>query len=111
MTTASFESHGALVEAVLAINRDEDARAFYENYVVWLTEHLSQDSAHMPDKVACDNIGWCFGEGMAREQIAMWRRTTPAAHPVLPITEDHHPTPEECLEAGLRMGRKHASRP
>jgi len=112
---------GDLMGAVLAINSDDDAKAFYESYVAWLTAHLDPASVHTPrsrlegtpagiyllssQQIACDNIGWCFGEGMSRERIAMWRRTTPAAHPVLPITENHQPTAQECLDAGLRAGR------
>jgi hypothetical protein len=95
-----------LIEAVLAIDCDEDARAFYRGYLAWLAAHLPEDAENIPNKIACDNIGWCFGEGMSRERIAMWRRTTPAAHPTLPITEDYRPTAEECFETGLRLGRK-----
>jgi len=97
---------GTLIKAILAIDCDADAQAFFQGYTAWLGEHQSKDADSVPAQVACANIGWCFGEGMSRERIAMWRRTTPAAHPVLPITEDYQPTAEECLDAGLRAGRK-----
>jgi hypothetical protein len=97
---------GHLLDAIMSIDNEADARDFYESYVKWIEEH--DESVFMPGQVAAQNIGWCFGEGMAPERIAMWRRATPAAHPVLPITEDNTPSAEECFEAGKRLGRSGA---
>lgn len=56
------------------------------------------------------NIGFCFGEGMSSNHIAMWRRTTPAAHPWLPFTEDSRPSVEECLTAGYRLAQEFSAK-
>jgi hypothetical protein len=99
---------GHLIDAIMSIDNEVEAREFYESYVKWIQEHEEprRTSVFLPGQVAAQNIGWCFGEGMAPERIAMWRRATPAAHPVLPITEDSTPSAEECFEAGMRLGQR-----
>lgn len=88
---------GALVSAVMAIEEDEDARRFFEGYFLWQTEH-GRDGDD-PGEVVRSNIGWCFGEGMARAQVEMWQRVCGAAHPIFGSAI---PTAEEAVEAGKR---------
>jgi len=100
---------GHLIGAIISIDNEADAREFYESYVEWIRAHEKETtSTFLPAQVAAQNIGWCFGEGMAPERIAMWRRATPAYHPVLPLTEDDVPSAEDCFEAGKRLGQHHA---
>lgn len=80
-----FENHtmGDFVRAVLAIQDAGEARAFYDSYIVWLDAR--PDRLTTVEGVARSNIGWCYGEGMTPEHIAMWKQATGAAHPVLPL--------------------------
>lgn len=107
-----FHQHtiGDFTRAVMAIASDQDARLFYDGYLRYLdllpAEKRSQ--RYTPEEVAKGNIGWCFGEGMAPERIAMWVKACGAAHPVFG-TFDPPPTPEEAFAAGLRAGQAGAS--
>lgn len=90
----AFRTIGEFIAAVLAIDTADAARQFFETHV----------AAGMAPEVLRKNIGWCFGEGMARERIAMWRAAVDAEHPTLPHIEDK--TPEEIFQAGFDLGRE-----
>jgi hypothetical protein len=101
---------GDLIGAVMQIDNDADAQRFHEGYLEFLRWNWEQPNADVsqtntPEQVALSNIGWCYGEGMSDERIAMWVRTTQAAHPVFG-TMAPRPTPEEALEAGRRLGAR-----
>lgn len=92
---------GDLIRAILVIDNPTDAKAFYVSYVEELNKR--DDLKDPAEAIARANIGWCFGEGMARERIAMWVETTSSAHPVFGTMVEPL-TPEDAFEAGRRMG-------
>lgn len=87
---------GELVSAVMRIDNENEAKAFYDGYV----EHLGKlpDLEHEPKRIAQSNIGWCFGEGMAPERIGMWVDVCNATHPVFGTSM---PSPQEAEKAGF----------
>lgn len=94
---------GDLVGAIMAVDNADDARRFYAGY---LEELQRRDDLTRPaEEIVRANIGWCFGEGMPSERIAMWVESTGSAHPIFG-TMATPPTPEEALEAGRRLGEK-----
>jgi hypothetical protein len=93
-----------LIRAILWIDEETDAKAFFEGYVAYINKTKPIGEAL---KVARNNIGWCFGEGMTPEQVLMWRRTCEAAHPMLRYDEDGNPpSPEESFQTGIEWGEK-----
>lgn len=96
-----WHSIGAFVSAVMEIDNPEDAAEFYAGSL----SYYAAGGADDPASVAKANIGWCFGEGMASERIAMWQEVCGAQHPIFayPATGEH-PTPVEAFEAGMRYG-------
>ncbi len=93
---------GALVSAIMEIDDEAEAKLFYDGYVVYQTNYPGTTLGDYPaEKVVKSNIGWCFGEGMKPELRDMWVRLCGASHPVFGTTV---PSPQEALEAGIRLG-------
>ena len=90
---------GALIGAVLQITTEADAQEFYHGYLAH--QRQFKIANHTPEQVVRMNIGWCFGEGMPPDQIAMWSRVCGASHPVFGTTL---PTPEAAFAAGVAAG-------
>jgi hypothetical protein len=92
---------GDFIRAVLAIEEEADARRFFDGHVAWLE---AQPERTLPAlDMARANVGWCFGEGMTPEHVAMWHRLTGSAHPVFGTSK---PTPEQAFAAGMSARRK-----
>jgi hypothetical protein len=92
---------GDFIRAVLTVEDEADARRFFDGYVAWLE---SQPERTLPAlDVARANVGWCFGEGMTPERVAMWHRLTGSAHPVFGTSK---PTPEQAFAAGMNAAGK-----
>jgi hypothetical protein len=75
---------GDLMSAILSIDNDDDARRFFEGAVAdiqWQIDHGLWQGHNDAITSAQSNIGWCYGEGMPPERVAMWRRVTGAVHP------------------------------
>lgn len=89
---------GDFVRATMGVDNIEEARLFHEGYVEYLVAVGCAD----PTATARANIGWCFGEGMTGERIAMWRATCDAAHPICGTAI---PTPEMAFVMGQQVGR------
>ncbi len=96
---------GQLIRAVLAISNEADAKLFYDGYLEWMTDHLEADSQYTPEQVAKANVGWCFGEGMAKDKVKMWRDVCDASHSVFGSMETPV-TPEEAVAQGIKMGKE-----
>jgi hypothetical protein len=96
-------SLGDLIGAIMAVDNDADARRFYDGYVVSIRE--VGKTKELPADVARSNIGWCFGEGMEPDRIAMWRRVCDAVHPVFG-TYETPPTPAQAFDAGVARSRE-----
>lgn len=96
---------GDLMGAIFAIDNPEDALCFYESYIAWMETLPAEDRSeqYTTAQVARSNIGWCFGEGMDSDRIAMWNTVTGAAHPVFGTMT---PTPQEAFAAGLELGEQ-----
>lgn len=95
---------GDFIRAVLAIGTPEDARRFYEGHVAFIERQIEAGTWTSPctaEVGACVNIGWCFGEGMAPERIAMWQKVCQAVHPIFGTIM---PSPAEALMEGQHMG-------
>jgi hypothetical protein len=76
---SSNHTIGDFIRAVLAVENAGDARLFYDGYLEWGRLHYTSTD-QPPEQIVSANIGWCFGEGMSPEKIAMWPRE--AKHPV-----------------------------
>ena len=100
------ETIGEFIDACLAIDNEEDARAFYEAAVAHIQSQIDRgkwESRYSPHEATRSNIGWCFGEGMALKRVRMWESVCQAAHPAV----NHWPaTPEEMFEAGRKLGER-----
>jgi hypothetical protein len=95
---------GDFVGAVMAIETPENAKAFYEGLVLHVQAKIDAgvwESACNAEEAARADIGWCFGEGMSPERIAMWSAVCAATHPVFGTSL---PTPAEAYAAGLVQG-------
>ena len=91
---------GSFISATMSITDPEDAAAFYAG----LVDNLNSQPDLNPrgaEYVARANIGWCFGEGMKPELIAMWSAVTGASHPVFGTTMPS--TSKESFDAGVRL--------
>ena len=100
---------GDIVGATMKITDPGDARLFFEGQVAWLMKRFSKTKEEAM-YVARSNIGWCFGEGMKKELVAMWNQTVKASHPAF---GNHLPeTPAEAIAAGRVMagGSRRAQR-
>lgn len=89
---------GDFVSAVLSIQEKLEAESFYQDYLSWLKENKSNNS----EKIARQNIGWCFGEGMSEDKRQMWISACGACHPIYGQSTPY--TFQEAFEAGIKMG-------
>lgn len=94
---------GQIYHDMLRIDNSEEAKLYFDNYVLWLDRYPALHPNDTSEKVAQSNLGWCFGEGMTEEQKWMWFRATGASHPVFGM---HNPTAEEAFFMGIREGEK-----
>lgn len=90
----SHANMGDCIRAILAIDNVADASKFYEGYVESIKRCPDRES--LPEYVAKSNIGWCFGEGMSAEHIAMWTE----------VIGNVMPTPEEAFAMGVEAAKK-----
>lgn len=101
-----FESEkmtvGEFVNAVCSIHDEELAKAFVERYTEYLNAHPPENGARTEDLIKF-NVGWCFGEGMAPEDKAMWNKICGALHPVFGLES---PSFSEALVKGYEEGMK-----
>lgn len=93
---------GDLVRAILSIHDEAEAAEFYRTYVEYIKVVNQLDP---PENVAKSNIGWCFGEGMAPKEIAMWRKVCGASHPIFGSMTPL-PSSEDAINAGLKAGQE-----
>lgn len=91
---------GDFMGAVMAIDKPEHARLFFDGYIEQLTEVYGK-SKTAATSIARSNVGWCFGEGMPKKQMDMWVAACEASHPVFGTAM---PTAVQAFEAGLKMG-------
>ena len=95
---------GDFIKAVFSIHSPMEALDFYRGYCIWLEENgQDPDTKRDPGRVACSNIGWCFGEGMDPKDIEMWSKACGASHPIF---GDSKPTPEAAFKAGQDLGEQ-----
>jgi hypothetical protein len=76
---------GEFINAVFSVKTEQDAKLFYDGYLLYLDKHQCDEDnpRHLTvEQVAQSNIGWCFGEGMKPEYIRMWSKVCKASHPV-----------------------------
>jgi hypothetical protein len=92
---------GDCVQAIMAIDSINSARSFYEGYVEWIIDNTGVESRSEAELVAESNIGFCYGEGMSPDRIAMWKEACSAEHPLFGATM---PTPEEAFAEGVKRG-------
>jgi hypothetical protein len=92
---------GDCVQAIMAIDSINSARSFYEGYVEWLLDNAEFESQSDAERVAKSNIGFCYGEGMSPDRIAMWKEACSAEHLLFGATM---PTPEEAFAEGVKRG-------
>ena len=93
---------GDLIQAVLEIDNEADMALFYQGAVEDTQDQMTQgkwQGQGTAQDTARSNIGWCYGEGMDPERIAMWRRVTQAEHPVFGANMPS--SPAEALRAGI----------
>lgn len=83
---------GMLCDAVFAVETEDEAKKFYDEYIAYLKR---QPGCDRPIYIAKANIGWFFGEGMSQDKIDMWVRATGAFHPVFGAKA---PSIEEAFE-------------
>lgn len=106
--SADTFSIGDLIATVLAVDDEEDARWYYAGYVAYLKRLPAERKSgrYIEEQVARMNIGWCFGEGMTDERIAMWRRVCGAYHPIFGAMEPGtRPSAEQAYDAGWRLAQ------
>lgn len=103
--TVDRHTIGDFISAVLAVDNEQDAAAFYDGYVAFL--EVAPDRTEPADSVARANIGWCFGEGMTSDRVQIWRQVCNASHPVFGVA---NPTPTEAFEAGIRYAKRQDGR-
>jgi hypothetical protein len=94
---------GELISTVLAIDNEKDATKFFQDFLMW-AERDTNSSLYAPLERVKADIGWCFGEGMSPERIAMWRKVCGAAHPIFGT---EIPTAEKAYQMGIKIGKKH----
>lgn len=95
---------GEFISAVFSITNEQDAREFYEGYLLYLENLPDKEPSNFTDEqIAKRNIGWCFGEGIKPNMVTMWSNVCQAYHPVFGVST---PSPKEAFEAGLAVGEK-----
>jgi len=93
---------GDFVEAVLSVKGEVEARLFLEGYVMHMIQEHPERALNENERIARDNIGFCFGEGMPISLKVMWK-SIGVSHPFFPTLD---PTPEQAFEAGVRWGER-----
>ncbi len=93
---------GEFINAVLRVETEAQAKEFYAGYLAYQSGYHPGDPKE-DERVARSNIGWCFGEGMAPDRVAMWSRIVGASHPVF---GSMIPSPSQAFS----LGKKHAKR-
>lgn len=92
---------GDFISAVFSVETLDEAKEFYAGYLVYLKP---LDRTESEENVAQSNIGWCFGEGMSDEKIALWKSAIAGIeHPIFGATM---PSAEEVY----RLAQQAASR-
>jgi hypothetical protein len=97
---------GEFIRAVLAIDNEEDAAEFYAGHITYIQRQIDKGewkSDATPMQAVQSNIGWCFGEGMPAERVAMWSKVCGASHPVFGTKL---PTAYEAFKMGMAEGEK-----
>lgn len=95
---------GELVNTVLKIDNATDAKSFYDWSVDWVQRQIDAGtwkSDYNAVNATRANIGWCYGEGMSKDRIAMWVEACNASHPVFGQVL---PSPQEAIDSGKRLG-------
>ena len=91
---------GQLISAVLRMKTALEIGEFGAGYRAHLEALPIEKCAAGVDDIVQQNIGFCFGQGMAPEQVRMWQEGVGAFHPFgLDVK-----TPDEVLEAGMKFG-------
>jgi hypothetical protein len=102
---------GTFIKAVFMVGNEKDAREFIEGEIAYILKNSTDPMLHQEDpkmnrleaiKIARSNIGWCFGEGMDKEKIAMWIKATQSSHPVFGT---RIPTSDQAFNAGKKIGK------
>ena len=96
---------GDFIRKVFAVKTEEAAKKFFDSEMAGIQAQIDAGTWKCrcsAVEAARSNIGWCFGEGMSDDRIAMWVRACKASHPVFGTAR---PSPQEAFEAGNRVGR------
>ena len=91
---------GALIQSIMEIDTEEDAKEFRDGYTDYLAIKLPDEDSRT---IARSNIGWGFGEGMASERVAMWVKVCEASHPVFGQVK---PTQAAAFQAGIDAAKE-----
>jgi hypothetical protein len=95
-TACKGDTIGHFVRATMAISNPDDAARFYRGCVANVQKQIDmgkRESKFTATEAAYSNIGWCFGEGMSDEKIAMWCSVCGASNPVFGKVMPTLPTP------------------
>jgi hypothetical protein len=99
-----------LAEAVLSITNDEDAKRFYNGYLLWMEmmdalhpERRDTQPRFSNQEIVQLNIGWVFGEGMQQDDVDMWSRVCNARHPAFGTKLPN--SPDEAFRIGMELGK------
>ena len=97
--TARYHLTGDFIRAVLEVETEEDALAFFDSYLSWQRLYYPEDA----EAVVQNNIGWCLGEGMVPARIEMWVRACAASHPIFGQRQS---SPEQAFALGKQYATK-----
>ena len=90
---------------MLAVDNEADALALFNQEVQRIQSQIDAGTWES-DKDAITathlNIGWCFGEGMPADRIAMWVKVCGAYHPFF---GDKPPQLEDAIRFGEIWGK------
>jgi hypothetical protein len=98
----SAQTLGTFIEGVLSVTCKEDAELFLEGYIMYLMLIRPEREIKETERVARNNIGYCFGEGMCLPMKLMWKEIG-VTHPFFGVA---NPTPEEAFAAGVKLGAR-----
>lgn len=90
------------IEAVMSVKGETEAKLFLEGYVMYMMQEHPERVLNEHERIARDNIGFCFGEGMPISLKVMWR-SLGVTHPFFGSLD---PTPAQAFEAGVRWGER-----
>ena len=91
---------GQLISAIMRMKTALEIKEFGDGYRAYLEALPIEKRAAPVDELLKQNIGWCFGEGMAPEIVRMWQEGLGAFHPF----DLAGKTQDEVLEAGMKYG-------